>query len=196
MVTAARLRIYKVVLLSAAVVAAILFYRWSPARQSSAATPHQAPQATAMKVQPPPVQPNTEHDLKMLEKALEKKPGHTPVLMQLAQLEAAKGRLQEAEGHLRQILSETPEDPDARLELGRVLFQRGDIQGALEQTEDILKKNPTNPDALYNIGAIYANIGNRERAAVYWKQLIATDPQSASGKLAQQMLSQLQSPVR
>ncbi len=58
----------------------------------------------------------------------------------------------------------------------------------MERTQEILKKHPTNADALYNMGAMYGNLGNTERAAEYWRLLIALDSNSESGKLAQQML--------
>jgi cytochrome c-type biogenesis protein CcmH/NrfG len=131
------------------------------------------------------------HDLKVLEQALTRKPGHTPVLMNLAKLEEEKGRLHEAVQHLKEILGGEPGNLEARLELGRVLFQLGDIEGALAQTQAILKVQPTNPDALYNLGAIYGNLGNAARAREYWERLIALEPQSESGKRAQRMLPQL-----
>jgi len=131
------------------------------------------------------------HDLKVLEKALIKKPGHTPVLMNLARLEEQKGQLDDAALHLKEIVDRESENLEAKLELGRVLFQRGDVQGALEQTQAILKVQPGNPDALYNVGAIYGNLGNASLAREYWARLIALAPQSESGKRAQRMLPQL-----
>ena len=133
-----------------------------------------------------------EHEIKALAKALKENPGHTPVLMKLAKLESEKGSLTEARKHLEEILGREPDNPEARLELGKILYQRGDIRGALDQTLEILKKHPSHPDALYNLGAMYGNIGNKERAAEYWKRLIASDPNSESGRLASQMLPRLE----
>jgi hypothetical protein len=39
---------------------------------------------------------NPEHELKALAVQLEKKPGHTPVLMRMAQIERGRGRLDDA----------------------------------------------------------------------------------------------------
>jgi Flp pilus assembly protein TadD len=133
------------------------------------------------------------HDLKVLEGALIKKPGHTPVLMNLAKLEEEKGRFDDAAKHLKEIVDQESGNLEAKLELGRVLFQRGDVQGALDQTQAILKVQPGNPDALYNMGAIYGNLGNATLAREYWGRLIALAPQSESGKRAQRMLPQLAS---
>jgi tetratricopeptide (TPR) repeat protein len=131
------------------------------------------------------------HDLKVLERALIKKPGHTPVLMNLAKLEEQEGQLEDAARHLKEIVGRESGNLEARLELGKVLFQRGDVQGALEQTQAILKVQPGHPDALYNMGAVYGNLGNARLAREYWTRLIALAPQSESGKRAQRMLPQL-----
>lgn len=137
-----------------------------------------------------------DHQLKVLGKYLEEKPGHTPVLYQMAELEISHGRYQDAQQHLQQILQREPNNVEAHLDLGRVLFQRGDVEGALQNTEFVVKAQPSNPDALYNLGAIYANIGNLQRADTYWRRLIAVAPNSDSGKLAQRSLGQLAAKLR
>ncbi len=134
---------------------------------------------------------SAESQRELLSQALVKNPGHTPILLQLARLELASGQLPDAAFHLREILKRDPDDAAAKLELGRVLFRQGDVVGALAQTREILKKHPDDPDALYNLGAIYANLGNIDRAGEYWNRLIALDPDSESGKLAQRMLPRL-----
>ncbi len=132
----------------------------------------------------------------MLTMALKKSPGHAPVLLKLAEIEAEEGHLQEATGHLGRILESEPGNVDANLELGKVLFQLGDIRGAIEHTEGILKSNPTHADALYNLGAIYANIGNRNSAKLYWNRLAGLDPGSPSAQKAQLMLTRLETSNR
>lgn len=149
---------------------------------------HSAPAAAAVSGEAPGT---GVHDLKILEKALVKKPGHTPVLMNLARLEEEKGQFDEAAKHLTEIVDQDSGNLEARLELGKVLFQRGDVQGALKQTRAILEVQPRNPDALYNLGAIYGNLGNAAMAREYWGRLIALDPKSESGQRAQRMMPQL-----
>ncbi len=148
--------------------------------------------ASSVPVQSPDKLPDKFHQEKVLELALQKKPGHVPVLFQLAQMESESGHMKEAEGHLQQILRAEPSNIEARLELGKVQFQLGDVGGALENTQAILKLNPTQPDARYNLGAMYGNIGNKERALEYWNRLLASNPNSESGKRARQLMSQLQ----
>jgi tetratricopeptide (TPR) repeat protein len=135
--------------------------------------------------------PGKQQEKEMLTIALEKSPGHAPVLLKLAAIESEEGHLQDAAGHLRKILETEHGNPEANLELGKVLFQLGDIRGAIDHTEGILKTHPAYEDALYNMGAIYANIGNRKGALEYWKRLTALNSHSESAQKAQQMMSRL-----
>ena len=139
----------------------------------------------------PVVANNPEHELKELAVQLQKKPGHTPVLLRMAQLEREKGALDDATGHLRQAIRSEPSSQDAHLELGRLLYERNDVTGAIAETERVLALNPTHVDALYNLGAIYANVGNRERARSYWSKAVAADPAADSARKARDGLMKL-----
>jgi tetratricopeptide (TPR) repeat protein len=132
-----------------------------------------------------------EHELKALAMQLEKKPGHIPVLMRMAQIERDKGDLEEAAGHLREAVKNEPTNQDAHLELGRVLYERKDVDGAMAETEKVLNLNPRQVDALYNMGAIYANLGNAERARTYWAKAVEADPRADSALKAKQGLTKL-----
>src|ERR1039458_6902122 len=92
---------------------------------------------------PPPARPaavqdNPAHELKELAVQLQKKPGHLPVLMRMAQLEHDQGKLAEAEAHLREALAGEPGNADVNLELGLVLYEKGDRNEALKETERAL----------------------------------------------------------
>ena len=132
----------------------------------------------------PAIVQSNEHELKMLAKELEKKPGHVPVLFRMAQLLREAGKLDDAVARLRQVLKKEPGNADARLELGRVLYEKGQVQAAIDETQEILRGDPHNVDALYNLGAIYANVGQTERARGYWQQAVKGSPASDSGKKA------------
>lgn len=134
---------------------------------------------------------NPEHELKELAVQLQKKPGHTPVLLRMAQLEREKGDLDDAAGHLREAIKNEPSSQDAHLELGRLLYERNDVTGAIAETEKVLALNANQVDALYNMGAIYANLGNRERARSYWSRAVGADPASDSGRKARDGLMKL-----
>ncbi len=121
---------------------------------------------------------------------LEKKPGHTPILMRMAELELGKGQLDNAVGHLQQAVQSEPKNSVAHLELGRVLYEKGDIGGAISETQKVLASDPQQADALYNLGAIYANLGDSTRARSYWtkaSESSATD----SGRKAREALKKL-----
>src|SRR5579871_825584 len=51
---------------------------------------------------------NPEHELKALALELEKKPGHAPILLRMAQLERDKGKLDDAASHLREAVKTEP----------------------------------------------------------------------------------------
>lgn len=154
-------------------------------------TPGVAPPAAAIKEPPRPVVETPEHELKALAVELQKKPGHVPVLIRMAQLERDKGKIDDAVSHLRDAVNSEPANVDARLELGRALFDKGDVGGAIAETEKIVASDPRQVDALYNLGAIYANLGNAERARSYWKKAVESGANADSGKKAQQGLSKL-----
>lgn len=139
----------------------------------------------------PVVTDNPEHELKELAVQLQKKPGHMPVLLRMAQLEREKGAMDDAAGHLRDAIKSEPANQDAHLELGRLLYERNDVSGAIAETEKVLELNPKQVDALYNLGAIYANLGNTDRARSYWQKAVAVDASSDSGRKARQGLTKL-----
>ncbi len=156
--------------------------RPAPHGESAAATPAAA---AAPGVETP------DHELKVLEAAARKKPGHAPVLFRLATLAEAAGRAEDARKYLEQILRGEPQNLEARLELGKVMFGAGDVAAALTQTNLVLKSHPDHPDALYNLGAIYGNLGDERLARENWMRLLATSPSSESGRRARQALDRL-----
>lgn len=145
-----------------------------------AASPHAAP-----------AMPNPDHELKELAVHLKKKPGHTPVLMRMAAIEHDQGKLDDAAGHLREVLHNEPANAEAHLELGRVLYEKGDLNGSIAETEKVLSIDPRQVDALYNLGAIYANLGNAQRARSYWVKAVEADPTADSSKRARDGLARI-----
>jgi Flp pilus assembly protein TadD len=150
--------------------------------------PTAAPRATSPAV--PAVQ-NPDHELKELGMQLKKKPGHTPVLMRMAQIERESGKVDDAITHLREVTKNEAGNAEAHLELGRALYEKGDVAAAITETEKVLQINPAQVDALYNLGAIYANLGNKERARSYWTKAVASDPNADSSKKARDGLSKI-----
>ena len=90
------------------------------------------------------------------------------------------------------MLTQEPGNVPARLDLGKIQFEAGHVTDAIQTTTAILKEQPDHPDALYNLGAIHGNLGQRDRAIEYRSRLLASSPQSESGKRARQMMAELQ----
>jgi cytochrome c-type biogenesis protein CcmH/NrfG len=151
----------------------------------------EAPTGPTAAKQAPAGAENLDHELKMLGSELEKKPGHTPVLMRMAQIERTQGKLEDAEGRLREVVKNEPSNPDALLELGRLLYEKGDVTGAIAETQKALDANPRHVDALYNLGAIYANTGDPIRARSYWTKAVEAAPETDSGKKAREGLARI-----
>ena len=123
-----------------------------------------------------------------LEQALERSPGHGPILMRMAELAMQAGNPEKAVEHLREAVAADSENLDARLELGRALYQAGDFEAAIAETDAILEINPRHVDALYNLGAIHANREKPDLAISYWTRAVEIAPSSRSGQSARRGL--------
>jgi len=134
---------------------------------------------------------NPEHEKASLKELLQPNPGHTPILMRLAELEREAGRPAGAVPHLRMILEKEPANEEARLELGRALYESGDVEGATSETRRLVTDHPGNVDGLYNLGAIYANENHLDLAKQYWAKAVVASPASDSGRRAQDALLKL-----
>jgi Flp pilus assembly protein TadD len=134
---------------------------------------------------------NPAHEKAALEEQLKHNPDHPPILMRLAELEQEAGRPAGAVPYLRKLLEKDPKNPDARLELGRSLYETGDAEGALAETTRLIADHPDNIDGLYNLGALYANRNQFVQARQTWTKAVALDPNSDSGRKAQDGLAKL-----
>ena len=152
--------------------------------------PHTAAPAIASK-SAEVVPQNPAHERAALEEELKRKPGHSPILLRLAEMEREAGRPAGAVPYLRKVLEQESANDEARLELGRVLYEAGDVDGAIRETKQLLTHQPNQVDGLYNLGAIYANLSRTDLAREYWSKAIAADPQSDSGRRAKDGLAKL-----
>ena len=75
---------------------------------------------------------NSEAYKEMLTQALEKKPDHAPILLEMARQEAEAGQVDKASGHIREALQYEPENLDAKLDLGKLSFEMGNIEEAIK----------------------------------------------------------------
>ncbi len=165
---------------------------WAINSHHSASTANSAIATSALPASSGVVVPqDPAHEKAALEEQLKRNPGHPPILMRLAELEQQAGHPSGAVPYWRKVLDKDPKNADARLELGRSLYDSGDADGALAETKRLLADHPSNVDGLYNLGAIYANRNQFNLARQAWKQALAIDPKSESGRKAQDGLAKL-----
>jgi len=90
-----------------------------------------------------------------------------------------------------------PADPaanmtlEALLDLAKQVRGLGDMQGALEVLRQADLRFPARPEVLTELARCYEQMGLNEKAAAYWRQLSAQNPNRADGfrDLAQRRLS-------
>ena len=111
---------------------------------------------------------NVAHEKAFLAEQLRRNPGHTPILLRLAQMERSEGDLRGARQHLEQALAIDGRQVDIHLELGLVCWELGDFAAAEEHNRAVLRVDANQPDALYNLGAFSANRGNSRQAREFW----------------------------
>lgn len=151
--------------------------------EATKATPTASPAAVA------PQDPT--HEKAALQEELKRKPGHSPILLRLAELEKSAGHNKESIEYLRQAVKLDTKSVDASLELSRALYESGDVEGALAESKRLIGDQPNQVDALYNLGAIYANQNQLTLARQYWTQAAAAAPETESGKRAKDGLAKI-----
>ena len=115
---------------------------------------------------------NITHEKVFLTEQLRRNPGHTPILLRLAQIERSAGDLRAARERLEQAAAVDSKQVDVHLELGLVCWEMGDLAAAEKQNREVLRIEPGQPDALYNLGAISANRGDYKQAREFWLEAV------------------------
>lgn len=87
-----------------------------------------------------------------------------PQAFKLAREHARAGRLPQAEGILRQILQQRPNDPEALHQLALVAHHAGQTPFAVQLIERALTVNPNEALLQSNIGEMYRRIGQPQKA--------------------------------
>jgi Flp pilus assembly protein TadD len=135
---------------------------------------------------------NTTHEKVFLNEQLRRTPGHTPILLRLAQIERKEGDLAAARRLLEEAVAANGGQVDLRLELGLVCSEMGDVVAAEEQNREVLRLMPGQPDALYNLGAIAANRGDTRQARQYWMSAVASGRSNDAAVKALEGIQRLQ----
>jgi Flp pilus assembly protein TadD len=135
---------------------------------------------------------NATHEKVFLTEQLRRTPGHTPILLRLAQIERKEGDLTAARRLLEEAVAADGSQVDLRLELGLVCSEMGDLVAAEEQNLEVLRLMPAQPDALYDLGAIAANRGDTRQARQYWMSAVASGRSSEAAAKALEGIQRLQ----
>ncbi|MEQ1864323.1 MAG: tetratricopeptide repeat protein [Micropepsaceae bacterium] len=99
--------------------------------------------------------------------------------LKVAASHARAGRLVEAEGVLRQVLQQRPNDPEALHQLAIVAHQAGKTPFAVQLIERALSVNPNVHLHQANIAEMYRRIGQPHKAVEHGQRAIALKPEAA-----------------
>jgi Flp pilus assembly protein TadD len=108
-------------------------------------------------------------------------PADTYVLQSLANLEAARGQLARAVGHLRTLVDHRPEDGAAWFNLAFVLEQQGAAQEAEQAFRKAIELEPTIDRAWYGLGLTLIRQERFEEALAALKRNTEMQPMSPYG---------------
>ncbi len=97
-------------------------------------------------------------------------------LLKAADAHEAAGQRENARQLLALVLSDAPDNAEARVMAARFSLFDSKPDAALRFSETALKLQPLNPDALFLKAEALAGLGRREAAAAAWLDLIAQHP--------------------
>jgi len=85
------------------------------------------------------------------------------------------GLVKDAEGELRRLVAEDPDNPLFRSTLGRALRERGLFDDAIRFYRDAVAASPTDPEAWYNLAVTYQEAGRKREAGIAIREAIRKD---------------------
>lgn len=101
----------------------------------------------------------------------------------LAAIDYADGKRQEAYAGLDRVLTQEPNNVQAKLLKGRFLFQEGRIDEALTHAQAAAKADPRSVQALYILGLINAKRRDVEEAAKYFTEVLKLNPRAVDAQI-------------
>jgi cytochrome c-type biogenesis protein CcmH/NrfG len=114
-----------------------------------------------------------------LEALLRQHPGDRSVTTALAEIYYRAGTYDRARECYESVLSQEPDNLEARSDLASTLFQLRQFDEAIQQLHEVLKSNSTHAKSLLNLGIMMQTCkGDRNAASRYWNQLVESNPQS------------------
>ncbi|HEX4144838.1 MAG TPA: tetratricopeptide repeat protein [Pirellulales bacterium] len=103
----------------------------------------------------------------------------TDALFALALGEHRAGRLAEAVAALQKLLSQRPDNTEARNNLGTIRWQQGQLEEAARCYEQAIALRPDYADAYSNLGTVLLCLGRLDAAAERFEQALTLRPDNA-----------------
>ena len=126
-----------------------------------------------------------------LKESVDKNPSDTLAMREYADFLAASHKMNEAISYYDKILDINPKRADILFSLAVIYFNKQDYKKCEDENNKVLTFDPKNQMALYNLGAIAATQGRKDKAKEFWDQVLKINPESETGKLAQESLKKL-----
>jgi len=126
-----------------------------------------------------------------LKEAVDKNPADTLAMRNYADFLSASHKMNEAIPYYQKILEINPKRSDIYFSLALIYYNKQDFAKCEEVNNKVLSFEPKNQMALYNLGAIAATQGKKDKAKEFWDQVLKINPESETGKLAQESLGKL-----
>jgi Tfp pilus assembly protein PilF len=105
--------------------------------------------------------------------------GRLRVLLNLADLLAARGRIDEARGFYDEAVRLQPRVPQLENDYGMALQAEGKVEQARERFERALRIDPTSVRAAYNLGGLLAESEDFSAAARWYRIVLELEPKMA-----------------
>lgn len=142
---------------------------------------------------------NLIQEIQSVQKTVDANPGDAPSILRLANLLHDVKFFPKAIMTYERYLQLNPSNADARVDLGTSYFELSFtdstrsaeyLQSAKTELEKALSYVPRHQLANFNLGIVSFHTGDIEKALGYFKKCIEIDPNSDSGRKAQQFLNQ------
>lgn len=111
-----------------------------------------------------------------------KRPDNPRAHHNLGLAEAARGRLEAAERHLRRALELAPDGPEPRYNLALVLGRRGRSDEAIELYREVIRAEPGHAAAHNNLANLLLASGRSDEAGEHYAQAVRVSPDFAGAR--------------
>lgn len=109
---------------------------------------------------------------------VEREPRFAEAHFNLGRIAERRGRLEDAERHYRDALTQEPNLVQARENLGLVLERLGDERGAEREYKEILRIRPDHAGARARLASLHLRAGNPHRARELAREALLRDPEN------------------